>query len=72
MKKNKKQELQYIRIYTLRDRSTKSLNVESWRMFKDEMSVLGLKDSDIFQIQLIEVTIHAQVLVQKHDKLNKK
>ncbi len=46
MKKNKKQEIQYIRIYTLRDRSTKSI--------KDEMSVLGLKDSDIFQIQLIE------------------
>ncbi|MGG5737352.1 hypothetical protein [Bacillus cereus group sp. IBL03679] len=54
MKKNKKQELQYIRIYTLRDRSTKSIKVESWRTFKNEMSVLGLKDSDIFQIQLIE------------------
>ncbi|KFN03787.1 hypothetical protein DJ93_555 [Bacillus clarus] len=53
MKENKKQEIQYIRVYTLRDRSTKSIKVESWRTFKDEMRVLGLKESDIFQIQLI-------------------
>ncbi|CAI8820710.1 Replication initiation protein [Bacillus sp. IT-79MI2] len=53
MKENKKQEQQYIRVYTLRDRSTKSIKVESWRTFKEEMRVLGLKESDIFQIQLI-------------------
>ncbi|EEM13463.1 hypothetical protein P4U78_28365 [Bacillus pseudomycoides] len=53
MKENKKQELQYIRVYTLRDKSTKSIKVASWRTFKDEMRVLGLKESDIFQIQLI-------------------
>ncbi|WP_018767471.1 MULTISPECIES: hypothetical protein [Bacillus] len=54
MKENKKQEQQYIRVYTLRDRSTKSIKVESWRTFKEEMRVLGLKESDIFQIQLIK------------------
>ncbi|KFN04664.1 hypothetical protein [Bacillus clarus] len=53
MERNKKQEQQYIRVYTLRDRSTKSIKVESWRTFKEEMNVLGLKESDIFQIQLI-------------------
>jgi len=41
-------------VYTLRDRSTKSIKVESWRTFKEEMRVLGLKESDIFQIQLIK------------------
>ncbi|MBY0600470.1 hypothetical protein [Bacillus bingmayongensis] len=54
MERNEKQELQYIRVYTLRDKSTKSIKIESWRTFKDEMRVLGLKDSDIFQIQLIK------------------
>lgn len=54
MERNKKQKLQYMRVYTLRDRSTKSINVESWRTFKDEMRVLGIKESDIFQIQLIK------------------
>lgn len=54
MERNEKQELQYIRVYTLRDKSTKSIKVASWRTFKDEMRVLGIKESDIFQIQLIE------------------
>lgn len=53
MKGNKKQEAQYIREYTLRNNSVKSIKVESWRTMKDEMRVLGLKESDIFQIQLI-------------------
>lgn len=43
-----------MRIYTLRDQSTKSIKVESWRTMKDEMRVLGIKETDIFQIQLVE------------------
>ncbi|WP_179118777.1 hypothetical protein [Bacillus cereus] len=54
MKEHKKQKSHYIREYTLRDKSTKSIRVESWRSFKEEMKVLGINDSDIFQIQLIE------------------
>ncbi|MCI0768201.1 MULTISPECIES: hypothetical protein [Bacillus] len=54
MERNEKQELQYIRVYTLRDKSTKSIKIESWRNFKDEMKMLGITESDIFQIQLIE------------------
>ncbi len=54
MKNNKKQKSYYIREYTLRDKSTKSIKVEPWRSFKEEMKVLGINDSDIFQIQLIE------------------
>ncbi|WP_179863015.1 MULTISPECIES: hypothetical protein [unclassified Bacillus (in: firmicutes)] len=54
MRGNKKQEIQYIREYTLRDKSVKSIKVELWRTMKEELNVLGLKDSDIFQIQLIE------------------
>ncbi|HDR6387795.1 MULTISPECIES: hypothetical protein [Bacillus] len=54
MKEHKEQKSYYIREYTLRDKSTKSIKVEPWRSFKEEMRVLGINDSDIFQIQLIE------------------
>lgn len=54
MKNNKKQTSYYIREYTLRDKSKKSIKVEPWRSFKEEMKVLGITDSDIFQIQLIK------------------
>ncbi|EOO22113.1 hypothetical protein [Bacillus cereus] len=53
MKKNDK--TYYIHEYTLRDRTTKSIKIEPWRSLKDEMLVLGIKDSDIFQIQMKEV-----------------
>ncbi len=53
MKKNEKS--YYIHEYTLRDRTTKSIKIESWRSLKDEMIVLGIKDSDIFQIQMIKI-----------------
>ncbi|WP_204311122.1 hypothetical protein [Bacillus cereus] len=54
MKKNKERNSYYIREYTLRDKSIKSIKVETWRSFKEEMKVLGINDCDIFQIQLIE------------------
>ncbi|MGD6840409.1 hypothetical protein ACQCVL_28680 [Bacillus thuringiensis] len=53
MKKNDK--TYYIHEYTLRDRTTRSIKIEPWRSLKDEMLVLGIKDSDIFQIQMKEV-----------------
>ncbi|WP_179864594.1 hypothetical protein [Bacillus toyonensis] len=54
MKEHNKQKSYYIREYTLRDKSTKSIRVEPWRSFKEEMKVLGITDNDIFQIQLIK------------------
>ncbi|EEK91661.1 hypothetical protein ACXC7F_27135 [Bacillus cereus] len=54
MKEHNKQKSYYIREYTLRDKSIKSIRVEHWRSFKEEMKVLDIKDSDIFQIQLIK------------------
>ncbi|WP_176542829.1 hypothetical protein [Bacillus thuringiensis] len=57
MKEHNKQKSYYIREYTLRDKSTKSIRVESWRSFKEEMKVLGITDSDIFQVQLIKKLI---------------
>ncbi|MEK4605546.1 hypothetical protein MHH42_31745 [Bacillus sp. FSL L8-0099] len=54
MKNNKKQTSYYIREYTLRNKSTKSIKVEPWRSFKEEMRALGITDNDIFQIQLIK------------------
>ncbi|WP_179861128.1 hypothetical protein [Bacillus thuringiensis] len=53
MKKN--EESYYIHQYTLRDGTTKSIKIESWRSLKDEMQVLGIKDSDIFQIQMLKI-----------------
>ncbi|PEI67566.1 hypothetical protein [Bacillus wiedmannii] len=46
--------IEYSRIYTLRDGQEKSIKVESWRSFREEMNVLGIQDSDIFQVQLVE------------------
>lgn len=54
MKKNK--ESYSIHVYTLRDKTTKSIKIESWRSLREEMQVLGITDSDIFQIQMIEIT----------------
>ncbi|EEM56702.1 MULTISPECIES: hypothetical protein [Bacillus cereus group] len=53
MKKN--EESYFIHQYTLLDRSTKSIKIESWRSLKEEMKVLGITDRDIFQIQMIEI-----------------
>ncbi|MEH6892703.1 hypothetical protein V7024_24205 [Bacillus sp. JJ864] len=48
MKKQSKQQSHYMRVYTLRDQSTKSIKVEPWRSSKDEMNVLGIKETDIY------------------------
>ncbi|EOP20066.1 hypothetical protein [Bacillus toyonensis] len=53
MKKN--EESYYINQYTLRDGTTKSIKIESWRSLKDEMIALSIKDSDIFQIQMLKI-----------------
>ncbi|WP_239694012.1 hypothetical protein [Bacillus cereus] len=39
----------------LLDRNTKPIRIEPWRSLKEEMQVLGIKGSDIFQIQMIEI-----------------
>ncbi|MDF9524385.1 hypothetical protein P5815_28140 [Bacillus cereus] len=49
----KKKEPYYVHVYTLKDKSTKSIKIEPWRSLKEEMNVLGLTDSDIFQMQMI-------------------
>ncbi|MEK4544439.1 hypothetical protein [Bacillus sp. FSL R5-0585] len=46
--------IEYSRIYKLRNGQEKSIKVESWRSFREEMNVLGIQDSDIFQVQLVE------------------
>lgn len=53
MRKN--EESYYMHQYTLLDRTTKSIRIEPWRSLKEEMQVLGIKDSDIFQIQMIKI-----------------
>lgn len=37
-------------MYTLRDKITKSIKIESWRSLREEMQVLGITDGDIFQM----------------------
>lgn len=49
------EKLYYIHPYTLLDRTTKSIRIEPWRSLKEEMQVQGIKDSDIFQIQMIKI-----------------
>ncbi|WP_242260885.1 MULTISPECIES: hypothetical protein [unclassified Bacillus cereus group] len=49
----KKKEGYYVHVYTLRDKSTKSIKIKPARSLKEEMNVLGLTDSDIFQIQMV-------------------
>lgn len=51
---NNKHEQSYIRIYTLRDKTEKSIKVQPWRSFKEEMRVLGITEYDIFQVQLVK------------------
>ncbi|MDV6040150.1 hypothetical protein N7X28_27400 [Bacillus sp. SM-B1] len=51
---NKKQDQNHIRIYTLRDKTQKSIKVQPWRSFKEEMRVLGITEYDIFQVQLVK------------------
>lgn len=53
MKKN--EDSYFIHEYTLLDRTTKSIKIESWRSLKEEMTVLGITDSDIFQIQMKKI-----------------
>lgn len=53
MKKN--EDSYCIHEYTLLDRTTQPIKIESWRSLKEEMKVLGITDSDIFQIQMIEI-----------------
>ncbi|MEK6521579.1 hypothetical protein WNE24_28310 [Bacillus thuringiensis] len=68
----KKQNSYYIREYTSRDKSIKSIKVKPWRSFKEEMKVLGINDSAIFQIQLIEKRVCIKNLdnINKHKKKN--
>ncbi|MGH0850013.1 hypothetical protein ACQVR0_28085 [Bacillus cereus] len=39
----------------MRDQTTKSIKIESWRSLREEMQVLGITDSDIFQMQMIKI-----------------
>ncbi|WIG15639.1 hypothetical protein QOM09_30290 (plasmid) [Bacillus thuringiensis] len=43
-----------MRATLLRNGQEKSIKVESWRSFIEEMNVLGIQDSGVFQIQLVE------------------
>ncbi|MCU5725122.1 hypothetical protein OCF66_08915 [Bacillus toyonensis] len=53
MSKNEKS--YYIHEYTLINKTTKSIKIEHWRSFKEEMRVLGIEDRDIFQIQMKKI-----------------
>lgn len=40
-------------MYIIRDKITKSIKIEPWRSLREEMNVLGLKNCDMFQIQML-------------------
>lgn len=43
--------------YTLRDGRKKSIKIEEWRTFRNEMKELGITERDIFQVQMVEKDI---------------
>ncbi|EJS62334.1 hypothetical protein ICY_05159 [Bacillus cereus BAG2X1-3] len=45
------EESYYTHEYILRVKSTKSIKIEPWRSLKEEMLVLVIKNSNIFQIK---------------------
>ncbi|HHT7156769.1 hypothetical protein CON48_07230 [Bacillus thuringiensis] len=49
----KKKEAYYVHVYTLRDKSTKSVKIKPSRSLKEEMNVLALTDSDILLSQIV-------------------
>ncbi|PGQ46920.1 hypothetical protein [Bacillus thuringiensis] len=48
-----KKEGYYVQVYTLRDKSKKSIKIEPSCSLKEEMNVLGLKNCDIFKIKIL-------------------
>nr|WP_260867177.1 hypothetical protein [Bacillus toyonensis] len=46
--------IEYSRIYALRNGQEQSIKVGAWRSFREEINVLGIQDSDVLQIQLVE------------------
>ncbi|TFZ11493.1 hypothetical protein C6Y54_18085 [Bacillus cereus] len=49
------EELYYIHQYILLDRTTKPIRIKPWSSLKEQMLVLSIKDSDIFQIQMLKI-----------------
>ncbi|WP_082044972.1 MULTISPECIES: hypothetical protein [unclassified Bacillus (in: firmicutes)] len=49
----KKKEVYYVHVYTLRDKSTKSVKIKPSRSLKEEINVLALTDSDILLSQIV-------------------
>ncbi|MDM8148513.1 hypothetical protein [Priestia megaterium] len=44
----------WFRVFTLRDGSKREIRIEDWRSLQGEMKKLGIIESDIFQIQMVE------------------
>ncbi|MEH7209916.1 hypothetical protein V7094_27515 [Priestia megaterium] len=44
----------WFRVFTLRDGSKREIRIEEWRSLQGEMKKLGITESDIFQMQMIE------------------
>lgn len=44
----------WFREFTLRDGRKKRIKIEEWRTFQMELNELGITESDIFQMQMIE------------------
>ncbi|PFY98363.1 hypothetical protein [Bacillus wiedmannii] len=55
MNNEKNEKSYYIHEYTLLDATNKSIKIEPLHSLTEKMKVLGIKDSDIFQIQMIKI-----------------
>lgn len=67
----KKKEAYYVHVYTLRDKSTKSIKIEPWRSLKEEMNVLGLRTVIFFKFKWYG-TIQTKMIKRNEVKWNTK
>lgn len=44
----------WFRVFTLRDGTKREIRIEEWRSLQGELKKLGITESDIFQMQMIE------------------
>ncbi|PES95124.1 hypothetical protein CN510_16425 [Priestia megaterium] len=54
----------WFRVFTLRDGTKKEIIIEEWRSLQGEMRKLGITESDIFQMQMVEKEVRS---IRKND-----
>ncbi|PVC74936.1 hypothetical protein C2I27_03360 [Priestia megaterium] len=48
------EEEEYYRVFTLRNGTKRRIKIEPWRPLQGELKKLGITESDIFQMQMVQ------------------